>query len=169
MQKVTRSPCKQPRKAPWAKFSGGMSGCSATEGGGTMPEQISRNLAHSYGSVQDISFPSTRSYKHSESEVGSAQDPFRTQPSDKTTLLLTSATRLDQRHAPTCTSASASCDATTHPSPDPRSPLFIQLIKITLLDYFLSDNDLVLVIVSKLYLSGKLQLPSLDCLVFPWY
>ena len=45
------------------------------------------------------------------------------------------------------------------------SALLIQLIKIMLLGYFLSDNDLVLVIVSKLYLSGRL-VSFLGLLVF---
>lgn len=167
MQKVTRRPFKQPRKAPRAKFSGGTSGCSATKGDGTVPEQISRILAQQppmalrkHKELQALS-------SSGENEVGSAQDPFRTQPSDKTTLLLTSATRLDKGRAPTRTSAPASCNATTHPSPDPRSPPLTQLITIMLLDYFLSDNGLVLVTASKLYLSGKLQLPSRDCLFFP--
>lgn len=57
--------------------------------------------------------------------------------------------------------------AVPHHSPCTRA-LVIQLIKIMLLGPFLSDNDLVLVMVSKLYLYGKFQFPSLDCWFFLW-
>lgn len=50
--------------------------------------------------------------------------------------------------------------------PDLTRALPIQLINIILLGPFLSDKDLVLLMVSKLYLSGKIQFPFLDCLVF---
>lgn len=141
-----------------------------------MPKQISRNLAQQlHTALQKISSLSTRAYKCSAPGMRIRWTLHRIdsemQQSNNTTLVLTNATQLDKRPAQTHL-----CQLQCHITPLVRRrlpnlmrALLIQLIKIMLLGYFLNNNDLVLAIVSKLYLSGKHQFPFLDCLFFPWY
>lgn len=127
--------------------------------------------------VQKISFLSTRNYKCSAPVMRIRWTLHRIdsemQQSNNTTLVLINAiwhnwTRDTHKYTHLCQLQCHITSLVCSWLPDLMSALLIQLIKIMLLGYFLSDNDLVLVIVSKLYLSGKLQFPFLRCLFFPW-
>lgn len=127
-------------------------------------------------SVQKISLLSTRNYKCSAPVTRIRWTLHRigseTQESNNTRLvspLQYNWTRAAHKHRHLCQLQCHITSLVRSRLPDLVSALLIQPIKIMLLGYFLSDNSLVLVIVSKLYLSGKLQFPVLDCLFFPWY